>query len=99
MQEDMLPPYLAGLPLGAWCFFDTLGSTNDFALTWVQSGAPDMALVIADSQSVGRGRFQRHWVTTPGAALAFSLVLWIVNTVLRLFEPSKKKQQHEKDNN
>ena len=32
-------------------------------------------------------------------ALAFSLVLWIVNTVLRLFEPSKKKQQHEKDNN
>jgi len=28
-------------------------------------------------------------------ALAFSLVLWLVNTVLRLFEPSEKKQEQE----
>ena len=75
MQEDVLQPYLAGLALGAWRFFDTIGSTNDFALSWAQTGAPDMALVIADSQSVGRGRFQRRWVTNPGAALAFSLVI------------------------
>ena len=30
-------------------------------------------------------------------ALAFSLVLWLVNTILRLFEPSKKKHT-EKEN-
>ncbi len=75
MPEDVLQPYLAGLPLGAWRFLDTIGSTNDVALAWAQSGAPDMALVIADHQSAGRGRFQRRWVTHPGSALAFSLVL------------------------
>ena len=75
MQEEGLKSYLTGLLLGAWRYFDTTGSTNDVALTWAQTGAPDMALVVADSQSAGRGRFQRHWVTNPGAALAFSLVL------------------------
>lgn len=28
-------------------------------------------------------------------ALAFSLMLWFINTVLHFFEPSKKKHQHE----
>jgi BirA family biotin operon repressor/biotin-[acetyl-CoA-carboxylase] ligase len=83
MQADFLQSYLAGLPLGAWRYFDTTGSTNDAALAWAKSGAPDMALVIADSQSAGRGRFQRLWVTNPGSALAFSLVLHPTSTELQ----------------
>ena len=75
METETLQPYLAGLPLGAWRYYDTTGSTNDVALAWAQSGAPDMTLVIADHQSAGRGRFQRRWVTQPGSALAFSLIL------------------------
>jgi len=75
MQEDKLRSYLVDLPLGGWRYFDRVTSTNDIALAWAQAGAPDLALVVADDQSAGRGRFHRQWITTPGAALAISLVL------------------------
>jgi BirA family biotin operon repressor/biotin-[acetyl-CoA-carboxylase] ligase len=38
--------------------------------------APDLALVIADEQTAGRGRAGRQWYTPPGSALAFSLVFY-----------------------
>ncbi len=60
---------------GSLRFFDSIGSTNDEALAWASSGAPDFSLVIADEQTSGRGRMGRSWFTPPGAALAFSLVL------------------------
>ncbi len=75
MDEQTLRSGLAGLPLPAIQYFDSLPSTNDLALTWAEIGAPDFSLVTADSQSAGRGRLGRRWVTTAGAALAFSLVL------------------------
>ncbi len=55
--------------------FDTIGSTNDEALAWLENGCNDYSLIIADEQTKGRGRFDRKWVTRPGASLAFSLVL------------------------
>lgn len=75
MNNEALFPYLKDLPLGGLRFFETLGSTNDVALDWAKNDAPDMALVVADSQTAGRGRFQRRWITNPGSALAFSLVM------------------------
>ena len=76
MDEQALRTGLAGLPLPAIQYFDNLPSTNDLALSWAdQGGAPDFSLVTADNQSAGRGRLNRRWVTMPGAALAFSLVL------------------------
>lgn len=75
MDEQTLRTGLAGLPLPAIQYFDNLPSTNDLALTWADKGALDFSLVTAESQSAGRGRLDRHWVTTAGAALAFSLVL------------------------
>ena len=75
MTFDPLQASLDGLPLGDWRYFDSLGSTNDAALKWADEGAPDFALVVADTQTAGRGRLQRRWVTNPGAGLAFSLVL------------------------
>jgi BirA family biotin operon repressor/biotin-[acetyl-CoA-carboxylase] ligase len=75
MNAAELQPYLDPLPLGAWQFHPSAGSTNDLALAWAEAGAPDWALVVADSQTAGRGRGERTWVTVPGAALAFSLVL------------------------
>lgn len=67
---------LADLHLGAVRFYERVPSTNDVAALWARSGAPDLALVIADQQTAGRGRSGRSWVTPPGVALAFSLVLF-----------------------
>ena len=74
MQKE-LAQYLKPLQLEAWQYHPVVGSTNDIALDWAKSGAPDWGLVIADKQTKGRGRKDRFWVTLPGAALAFSMVL------------------------
>ena len=66
---------LNGLALGPLRYYERIGSTNDEAARWAASGAPDLALVVADEQTAGRGRMGRSWYTPPGAALAFSLVL------------------------
>ena len=66
---------LAELPIPDLRFFKSIGSTNDEAMAWADAGALDWSLVVADQQTQGRGRLGRHWVTNPGAALAFSLVL------------------------
>jgi BirA family transcriptional regulator, biotin operon repressor / biotin---[acetyl-CoA-carboxylase] ligase len=72
--ED-LSRYLNPLSLGAWRYLPVVGSTNDLAWEWAGAGAPDWALVVADAQTAGRGRGERRWLTEPGGALAFSLVL------------------------
>ncbi len=56
-------------------YFESIGSTNDLALQLAAQGAADGTLVVADQQTMGRGRLERRWVTAPGAALAFSLAL------------------------
>lgn len=75
MNAHRLQLYLDPLPLSAWKYHPVAGSTNDLALDWAREDAPDSALVVADAQTAGRGRGDRRWVTTPGAALAFSLIL------------------------
>ncbi len=56
------------------CFKETT-STNDRALELAQSGSPEGTLVAAESQSQGRGRYQRSWLSKSHANLLFSLVL------------------------
>lgn len=75
MDQKQLDELLAGLAVGPGRYFERVGSTNDEAARWVEAGAPDLALVVADEQTAGRGRSGRRWFTPPGAALAFSLVL------------------------
>lgn len=75
MEISELKRLLAGLPIPEVRFFDSIGSTNDEALAWIETGAADGALVVAEHQTRGRGRLDRAWVTRPGAALAFSLIL------------------------
>lgn len=90
MDENSLRRTLADLPATEIRYFDQVGSTNDAALAWAENGARDGSLVAANSQSAGRGRLGRRWVTEPEAALAFSLVLrpepWEVER-LGLFSP------------
>jgi BirA family biotin operon repressor/biotin-[acetyl-CoA-carboxylase] ligase len=74
-MESDLRKSLAGLPLGGICYLESTGSTNDVALAWAAEGAPDFSLVVADRQTSGRGRMGRKWFTSPGAALALSVIL------------------------
>ena len=71
----MLSEILSSTPVREFRYFDSIGSTNDEALKWSDLGAVDFSLVIAEEQTKGRGRFDRRWVTNPGSALAFSLIL------------------------
>jgi len=66
---------LKDLGIAEFRFLPETGSTNDAALAWVAQGAADFSLVAADSQTRGRGRMNRRWVTMPGSALAFRLIL------------------------
>jgi len=75
IDETRLRQQLAHLPLGEIRFFRSVGSTNDMALVWAASGAPDLALVYAEEQTAGRGRGGRRWFTPAATALAFSLIL------------------------
>jgi BirA family biotin operon repressor/biotin-[acetyl-CoA-carboxylase] ligase len=75
MDLEGIQQALSHLPLGPVQFCQQTGSTNEDASRWAQAGAPDLALVIADEQTQGRGRLERRWFTPPGAALALSLVL------------------------
>ncbi|MEW6032457.1 MAG: biotin--[acetyl-CoA-carboxylase] ligase [Bacillota bacterium] len=55
--------------------FDEVTSTNDIALDLVREGAPEGAAVIAGSQTRGRGRDGRTWLSAPGRGLWLSIVL------------------------
>ena len=56
-------------------FFPTTPSTMDQAYAEARAGAPEGTIVVADQQTAGRGRFQRPWVSPPGAAIYLSLLL------------------------
>jgi len=75
MNQRELQKTLSALPLGGLRYFESIGSTNDEALAWATEGARDLSLVVADEQTAGRGRSGRKWLTPPGSALAFSLIL------------------------
>lgn len=75
MDQASLEKILSDLHLGPVRYLQTIGSTNEFAARWVSQGAPDLALVVADEQTAGRGRQGHRWYTQPGSALAISLIL------------------------
>jgi len=54
---------------------DSLGSTNDEALSLAAKGAPEGTLVAADRQTAGRGRLGRPWTSPPSVGLYASLLL------------------------
>jgi BirA family transcriptional regulator, biotin operon repressor / biotin---[acetyl-CoA-carboxylase] ligase len=54
---------------------ETTASTNADALRWASEGAPEGALVVAEHQTSGRGRWGRSWFSAPGTGLLLSIVL------------------------
>jgi len=51
------------------------GSTNDDLAAAARAGEPEGLVIGADLQTAGRGRRGRDWVTAPGDALLFSVLL------------------------
>lgn len=88
---DRMPTTSAGPPLSAaalraalvrpgsfWRDVSILaetGSTNEDLLAAARLGAPEGTVLAAEAQNAGRGRLSRAWVSVPGAALTFSVLL------------------------
>ncbi len=54
--------------------FDQLPSTNTFALELAKNPIRQGTVILADSQTAGRGRLQRSWFSPPGANIYGSLI-------------------------
>ena len=52
--------------------FRSVDSTQRIVREWLEAGAPEVAVAVADVQSAGRGREGRTWTAPPGAALLLS---------------------------
>ena len=55
--------------------FSEIDSTNRLLLDLAGQGYPEGTVARAETQTQGRGRQGRSWVTPPGKALAFSILL------------------------
>jgi BirA family biotin operon repressor/biotin-[acetyl-CoA-carboxylase] ligase len=65
-------------PGSMWSALDVVaqtGSTNEDLLAAARSGAAEGAVLAAERQTRGRGRQGRSWVSQPGTALTFSVLL------------------------
>lgn len=66
------------VPNGPFAVLDVVastGSTNADLLAAARDGAADHTVLIADTQTAGRGRGDRDWVSPPGVGLYLSVLL------------------------
>jgi BirA family transcriptional regulator, biotin operon repressor / biotin---[acetyl-CoA-carboxylase] ligase len=54
---------------------ERVDSTSTFARSLAEKGADEGTLVVAESQSAGRGRLGRKWISGSGENLTFSIIL------------------------
>ena len=66
--------------------FDCLPSTNREAAQFAQAEVEHGTVVVADSQTAGRGRLSRAWFSPPGANLYCSIILRVMRPPERLTE-------------
>ncbi len=52
--------------------FRSIESTQPVVRAWLEDGAAEVCLAVADEQTQGRGRLDRTWTAPPGAALLVS---------------------------
>ena len=73
---EVLEKRMAGKFIGRpLYYYPEIGSTNDEAFRLGLSGAPEGTVVIADSQTKGKGRLQRVWHSPPGYNIYTSIIL------------------------
>ena len=75
----MLDSIRNSLPCHPWrdkiAYFDTIDSTNTYAKSLAQQGAPHGTVVIAAQQTGGRGRMGRSFSSPAGMGVYLSLIL------------------------
>ena len=72
LVRRQLSGYLVGSKV---IYHEILTSTMDEAAKLFKRGEPEGTVVVADEQTSGRGRFHRHWLSTRGQNLEFSVLL------------------------
>lgn len=55
--------------------FDVVNSTNDVAKRYLEKNITEGLVLIAESQTRGRGRMGRNWMSLPGVGLYLSVIL------------------------
>lgn len=76
LSIEAIRAHLATRVIGAnLSVHDTVDSTNRFLADLAHRGAADGTVVVADSQTAGRGRMGRQWVSPPGLNLYVSILL------------------------
>lgn len=60
---------------GLWSSVTVVQSTGSTNADLLAAGGPEGQVLAAEEQTAGRGRMGRSWVTQPGAALTFSVLL------------------------
>ncbi len=56
-------------------YYDSIVSTNDLAYELAEKGEPEGTIVIAETQTRGKGRMGRKWVSPKGEGIYMSLIL------------------------
>ncbi len=54
--------------------FDEIASTNTYLSQVARQGAPEGVVAVADHQTAGRGRLDRHWEAPAGSSLLMSVL-------------------------
>jgi BirA family transcriptional regulator, biotin operon repressor / biotin---[acetyl-CoA-carboxylase] ligase len=65
----------AELGAGLWTSVTVVPSTGSTNADLVAAGGPEGQVLVTEEQTAGRGRMGRSWVSQPGAALTFSVLL------------------------
>jgi BirA family biotin operon repressor/biotin-[acetyl-CoA-carboxylase] ligase len=60
---------------GLWTSVTVVPSTGSTNADLLAAGGPEGQVLVAEQQTAGRGRMGRTWVSQPGAALTFSVLL------------------------
>jgi BirA family biotin operon repressor/biotin-[acetyl-CoA-carboxylase] ligase len=75
LPEEVLQGLTTRILTGPIYYFETLDSTNNYAKELAAREAPEGTVVIAETQTGGRGRLGREWDSPPGVGLYVSVVL------------------------
>lgn len=70
--KDIANPGLIGSQI---LVYDEIDSTNDLAKHYLAQNAPEGSMIVADSQTKGRGRLGRSWHSESGVGIYFSFLL------------------------